>query len=313
MTGLSSVAEHRFDRRMRWTFSVSAAVAVAFLVSLILRRAGSYYTPVDGWGVDLFELAMCALCIRRYFDSSWRSSQPAARSLPLVLGAACTLWALGDVAITMEQLGGATPPSPSIADIFYLGFFPLAYVSLMMVIRRGNNRSLVATSLDGIIAGLGIAAVSGAYLFSAVLRTTGDGALGAATNMAYPVGDLLLLALAVGGLTILPKEYRRFLVIASVALVANAIGDTYNLLQPNSHLGYIANGGAWPVSLFLFALATWVQPSTAWVPPANAEMAGSEKTAKFAFPALGALLSMVVLLSFSFSVGHVGKVPVDLA
>jgi len=33
--------------------------------------------------------------------------------------------------------------------------------------------------------------------------------------MIFPVGDLLLLALAVGGITILPKECRRFLVIAT--------------------------------------------------------------------------------------------------
>jgi two-component system, sensor histidine kinase and response regulator len=183
-----------------------------------------------------------------------------------------------------------------------------------MVIRRGNTRSLMATSLDGIIAGLSIAALSGAFLFGAVAKTTGDSGLGTATNMAYPIGDLLLLALAIGGVAILPKSYRRSLTIASVALIANAVGDTFNLLQPNSRVGYVTNSAAWPVSIMMFAVAAWCQPSDAWVPPpASAGIVNREKTAGLAFPALGALASIIVLFSFSLSDSHVGKIAVDLA
>ncbi len=239
---------------LRWAFRASAALVVAYLVSVILRPNGSYYAPVDGWGVDVFELSMGVVCIRRFFDPTWRASHSAARVFPLVLGAACISWGLGDVARTIESLGGATPSVPSVADGFYVGFYPLCFASFVMVIRRGNTGSLVATALDGLIAGIGVAAVSAAFLFSAVLHATGGGVLAAATNMAYPVGDLLLLSLAIGGITILPREYRRFLVIASVAIAANAIGDTFNLLQPNSTLGYVCNAVAWPISLLMLAI-----------------------------------------------------------
>src|SRR5580658_110433 len=59
---------------------------------------------------------MGALCIGRFFDETWRSSHSRTRLFPLVLGAACVSWALGDVALTMESLGGATPAVPSAAD-----------------------------------------------------------------------------------------------------------------------------------------------------------------------------------------------------
>lgn len=59
-----------FGGGMRWTFRVSAALVAAFLASLILRKTGSHFAPVDGWGVALFELAMGAFCVRRYFDRS---------------------------------------------------------------------------------------------------------------------------------------------------------------------------------------------------------------------------------------------------
>jgi PAS domain S-box-containing protein len=302
---------HEVHDRVRWTFCVSAAMVVAFLISLIVRRTGSDYTPVDGWGVALFEIAMGALCVGRYFDKSWRTSESVAQAFPLVLGVACISWGLGDLVLTIESLGGATPPVPSTADGFFVAFFPLCYLSFMLVIRRGNNGSLVATALDGSIAGLGAASISAAYVFNAILHADGGSGLSVATNMAYPVGDLLLLALAIGGLTILPKEYRRFLTIACFAMVANATGDIYSLLQPDSKVGYVANAVAWPISLMLLAIATWVQPANARVRRVHAGTVTTERTAGFTLPAVGALASMFVLVSASF--GHVGKVASILA
>jgi PAS domain S-box-containing protein len=299
------------DGRLRWVFRAASALVIALLVSLVTRRTGSYYAPVDGWGVALFELAMGAVCIGRYFDGSWQSSQSVTRVFPLVLGAGAILWGLGDVAFTVESLGGATPAVPSVADAFYLSFFPLCFISFIMVIRRGNGGSLLATSLDGIIAALAVASVCAACVFSTVLRVAGGSELSAATNMMYPVGDLLLLALAVGGITILPRDYRRFLVIATTAMAVNLTGNTFNLLQPNSKLGYVCNAVAWPISLLMLATATWAQPVNARARPVNAYNASTEKTAGFTFPVLGALASMAIFVSAS--AGHVGRVALSLA
>jgi PAS domain S-box-containing protein len=296
---------------VRWTLYVAAATVVAFLISLVVRRTGSDYTPVDGWGVDLFELSMGALCIARYFDKSWRTTGSIAQAFPLALGVACISWGLGDLVLTIESLGGATPPVPSLADGFFVAFFPLCYIGFMLVIRRGNTGSLAATALDGAIVGLGAASISAAYVFNAVLAADGGSGLSVATNMTYPVGDLLLLALAIGGLTILPKEYRRFLIIASFAMIANATGDIYALLQPDSRIGYVANAVAWPISLLLLAIATWVQPVNARVRRVHAESVTTERTAGFTLPALGALAGMFVLFSANFE--QVGRVASILA
>jgi two-component system sensor histidine kinase/response regulator len=299
------------DRRVPRTFAVAAAILAAFLISLVVRRAGSYFTPVDGWGIDLFELAMGAMCVARYYDKSWRGGTSTARVFPLVLGAACISWAVGDVATTLESLGGATPPIPSVANGFWLGFFPLAYVSFMLVIRRGKSGSLVATSLDGLIVGLGSAALVAAYVFHEVSKVAGGTSLSVATNLTYPVGDLLLLALVGGGLAILPAGFRRFLVVAGIAMAANAVGDFYSLLQPGSHIGYVANAAAWPISLFMLAIATWYQPADAWIQPVTAQKVTTEKTAGLTLPAVGAAVSLFVL--FADSIGHMSKIAVALA
>jgi two-component system sensor histidine kinase/response regulator len=293
----ATLGESRSDARVRWVAGAAAALVVAFVVSLIVRPVGSYYTPIDGWGVDLFELTMGAACIWRYFDLSRGSGRSTAPLFPLVLGAACVMWALGDVAVTIQTLGGGTLPSPSVADGFYLCCYPLFFAGFIMVVRRGNSGSLIATSLDGLIVGLAAASVSAAFLFSGVLRTTGGSPLSAAMEMAYPVGDVLLLALAIGGLAILPRGFRRFLFLASIAFACNAIGDTFNLLESTSKLGFITNASAWPISLFVLAVATWAQPAHLQVNPGNASNVNPEKTAGFALPTAGALAGIVILIS----------------
>ena len=122
--------------RVRGVFLLATALVVAFFISLLVRPNGSYVTPVDGWGVDLFELAVGTLCLLRYFDRGWRTTESAVSAVPLVLGVACLAWALGDVAVTIESLGGASVPVPSVADGFYVAFFPLCYLSFMMLIRQ---------------------------------------------------------------------------------------------------------------------------------------------------------------------------------
>ena len=301
---LDESATHRVPMRVRWTLGIAAALVVAFFISLLVRRTGSYSAPVDGWGVAMFELTMGNICLARYFESSWRSGNSVARLFPLIMGVACISWALGDFALTTESLGGATPPIPSVADAFYVGFFPLCFLAFALLIRRGNRGSLFTTSLDGLIAGLGVAALSAAFVVAEVIRVTGGGALAAATQLVYPLGDLLLFALCVGGLLVLPRGFRPFFAIACLALGTNAIGDAFNLLQPTSRFGYVANGVAWPISLTLLAIAVWILPP-------KVENHGFDRVAGFALPAFGVAISMGVLVAASFT--HIGRPAIALA
>ena len=107
---------------------------------------------------------------------------------------------------TIQSLGGATPPSPSIADGFYLTFYPVTYFALMLLLRSSVKRFSLASWLDGAVAGFGAAAVCAAFAFKDVLHHAGGSAAGVAVNLAYPVGDVLLLGLVVGGAAIVPGK-----------------------------------------------------------------------------------------------------------
>jgi two-component system, sensor histidine kinase and response regulator len=299
-----SAALHRVPTRVKVTLAIAGTLVLAFLISLIVRSTGSYYAPVDGWAVPAFEITMGNLCLARYFEGTWRTSRREARLFPLIMGVACIAWGLGDLVLTIEQLGGGTPPVPSAADAFYICFFPLCFLAFALLVRRGNRSSLVATLLDGLIAGLGVAALSAAFVVAAVERVTHAGTLSTATSLAYPLGDILLFTLAVGALAVLPRGFRRFFAIACVALVVLAVGDGFNLLQPSSHVGYVANGIAWPIALTLFALAVWLLPP-------SIEKPGADRMPGYTLPAIGAGISIILLLVASF--WHLGRPAVALA
>ncbi|HTC70591.1 MAG TPA: hypothetical protein VK662_13565, partial [Acidothermaceae bacterium] len=137
---------------VRWAHYCAAFLVTAYFVSVAARRPGSYFAPIDGWGVDLFEISLGALCILRYRHGSWRSIPTATRLFPVLLGAACISWGLGDTALTIESLGGATPPTPSVADGFGLMFFPLCYLALVLLLRRENKGIEITPWLDRAIA-----------------------------------------------------------------------------------------------------------------------------------------------------------------
>jgi methyl-accepting chemotaxis protein len=301
---------------VRWAHYVAALLAAAYLVAVAARRVGSYNALVDGWGVDAFEVSVGVLCMQRYRHGSWRTITSSTRLFPLLLGAACITWGLGDTALTIESFGGATPPTPSAADGFGLMFFPLCYLALAVLLRRDTKGVAITAWLDRAIAGLGFAAVAAAFVLHPVLKAVGGWSLASATSMAYPVGDLLLLAVLTGGFTTASVARRSVLVVAGIAMVVNFVGDTYAMLQPDSTVGNIANALAWPISILMLSAAAWMQPaptSARSTTSAMSELSATSRarTGGFVLPGLGAAASLIILVCTS--VGNVSKEAVGLA
>ncbi len=98
-------------RKLLWTaYGVFGLLLTAFLVLVVVRRNGTYWTWLDGWGVDCFEVLVSSLCIARSL-----LKRPG-RAVALTLGLGLMSWTVGDIFLTIESLGGATPPNPSLAD-----------------------------------------------------------------------------------------------------------------------------------------------------------------------------------------------------
>ncbi len=165
------------------------------------------------------------------------------------------------MARTIESLGGRTPAAPSIADAFHLGLYPLAYVAVFLFL-RGELRRLTSPSwLDGAVAGLGAAAVCAAFAFHSIVLSTGGSTLSAVINLAYPIGDLVLLALVIGATAILPGRTKAPWILLAGACSLNAAGDTFNLFHSSfggSTAGTVFDAAAWPGAFLLMAIAVWL-------------------------------------------------------
>jgi two-component system, cell cycle response regulator len=95
-------------------------------------------------------------------------------------------------------------PVPSVSDLFWLALFPCLYVALIALIRSRIGHTLWATRLDGLAGGLAIASVLACVTMSAAVQGAGSTPFWEeATNLAYAVGDLMLLGAIVSavGLT----------------------------------------------------------------------------------------------------------------
>ncbi|HEX4010659.1 MAG TPA: EAL domain-containing protein [Solirubrobacteraceae bacterium] len=266
-------------------YAVLGVLLAGYLVSLVVRPAGAYSTAIDGWGVDAFELVAGVLCIAG-------GSRRRPRSVvSVVLGAAIICWSLGDTVFTIESLGGATAPSPSLADAFYLSFFPLSYIAVFVMVRGETRRLSSPNWLDGAVAGLGAGAVCAAFGFSMVLRTTHESVLGTAVNLAYPIGDVLLLLLVIGGTAAMSGRRKTPWLLIAAGFTVNVGGDTVNLLQASvgaTHVGAIVNAIAWPTSSLLMSLAMWVSPGR---PDPRADL----RPPDFVLPGLASAAGLTVL------------------
>jgi diguanylate cyclase len=292
--------KHHVQRvRAIWiAYCVLGALLLAYLGLLIARPASQSSTLIDGWGVIAVELVAAGLCIARGI------ARKQARLVPFALGASILAWTLGDVALTIESAGGATPPTPSVADGFYLAFFPLAYAGIAMFIRGEVRRLNTPSWLDSVIAALGAAAVCSAFAFHSLLHSAAGSTLEVATNLAYPVGDLLLLALVVGGAAMLAGRSRAPWVLLATGMALNAVGDTFNLFGATSHLGVIVDGIAWPTAILLISMAMWV-------PSGHSDPLALQKPTGFFLPGVAALSCLAIVVLGSLH--HPGPVAVGLA
>jgi diguanylate cyclase len=284
--GRSGLANARSGHRAVWLlFGVMGCLLLGYLVWLAVRPASAYSTAVDGWGVDGFEMVAGALCI-----VGGRRLRPGS-VMPLVLGAAVLAWSFGDVALTIESLGGASPASPSPADALYLTFFPLSYVAVVLLVRGETRRLSSPNWLDGAVAGLGASAVCAAFAFSAVLDSTHDSALAAAVNFAYPIGDVLLLLLVIGGTAAMSGRRRTPWLLIAAGLTINVLGDTANLLSSSiggTHVGLIINAIAWPTSSLLISVAMWLSPG-------RTDPLATQRPPSFVLPAVAAAAGLAIL------------------
>jgi diguanylate cyclase (GGDEF)-like protein/PAS domain S-box-containing protein len=124
-------------------------------------------------------------------------------------------------------------PFPSVADGIYLLTYPLFAGGIFLILRARSFSRDIPSLLDAVIITTGLGLLSWVYLIVPNFQADGLNALQRVTSVAYPVGDVLVLAMlarlvAGGGLRI---RSMRLLVAGALGLIV--ADGLYGLIQLN--------------------------------------------------------------------------------
>ena len=246
---------------------VAARAAVGMLAAgLVLLTAHNWlhmgWPPVLpgswwSWLYNALEVGAVGLCVarvvlRRRHRAAW-----------LAIAVGMALFSAADVYYMLSWGDAAVVPFPSFADALYLSFYPAAYVGIWLLLRSQVGRLPAGLWLDGVIGGLAVAALGAALVFGAVLSATHGATLTVATNLAYPLADLVLLGLLVGIMAVTGFDVRSEWLLIAIGFAVFAVADSIYLVQTANDT-YVSDGlldVGWPLAMVIIAAAGWRNPA----------------------------------------------------
>ena len=205
------------------------------------------------WLYNALEVGAVGVCGARVLVSRRN------RAAWLAIAVGLAMFTAGDMYYTLTWGDSNVVPFPSFADALYLSFYPAVYVGIWLLLRSQVGRLPAGLWLDGVIGGLAVAALGAALAFGAVLSATHGAALTVATNLAYPLADLLLLGLLVGIIAVTGFNVRGEWLPIGIGFLIFAVADSIYLIQTADNT-YVSNGlldVGWPAAMVITAGAAW--------------------------------------------------------
>ena len=192
----------------------------------------------------------------------WRS-QPTDRSAWACLSVALLAWTAGEAHHLVFLADETVTPFPSLSDGFFVLFYPLCFAAVCLRVAGSAGRISATLLLDGFIAATAACAVFAPLTVAASLRGIAEsaGPLAVAFELAYPVGDLILVGAVVGGASLVRERIGLELAAIGAGLALVATADAIFLAQTLS--GTYVEGSwvesLWPAGLLFIAWSGWAR------------------------------------------------------
>ena len=253
--GATTSAIGQLSPRRRAT--LRSVIGLAFAAALASLGYSLFATGGGGdaamWLGDAAVMAGSLLCL-------WRAQAvPQERTAWLLIGLGLLSWLVGDCYWNIVLSTLASPPVPSPADVGYVLFYPLVGAGLFLQIRHAAGRFPQGFVFDWILGGMAILAVVAASVFPSVLTTSGGDLAEVLTNLAYPIGDLMLIAVLVGAVQLNDWRPRGVWAVFGLGLLLTVVGDVVFLYL--SAAGTYVGGGPldalWIFGLLTVGVAAW--------------------------------------------------------
>jgi diguanylate cyclase (GGDEF)-like protein len=252
--------ERRGPRRtsapLRALQGVALISGVPYLVSLLpgARVDTGFDVLLDGWCQQLFLLCIVGLGLVR----GVRHRADRVAWLVFAGGLACYL--AGNVAYYLQLPAIAYP---GWQDLGWVLLYPAAHAALVLMLRARVPSAGAGLWLDGLVAGLTAAAFAAAFALGAALQAVEGSAAAVVVSLAYPVADLVLLAMVAAAVTVIGRSAGGawWWLAGGVALFV--LVDTVYAAQIAA--GTYVDGGpvdlGWALAFLCFGLAASCRPA----------------------------------------------------
>jgi hypothetical protein len=208
---------------------------------------------VFGLGIQAFlQVAAALLCFARV------AYEPRGRAAWVWVGSGLACWALGTVIWDVLYSTDANPPYPSVADLFWIAWYPTTVVGLVLLVRERVRNFELHRWMDGVAVVLVVLAPAVALIVEPVASRSHDTGLATIVDFGYPVLDVLLLGGLLGVCGLLGWRPGRIwsLLVIGCGLIAMADG-VFSVQQAR---GFLLDGDydfVWSIGALLIAAAAW--------------------------------------------------------
>ena len=240
---------------VRWIRITTGALVLLYLASTIFRPKGQTLPLYDGWVGNLAYGGCALLCGLRAVTVRDRQ-----RAGWIAITVGLVLFAAGNLVWTTVVQFMHPVPYPSAQDALFLPFYPVAYLGVGLLVRdilpaKGSR----AVWLDGVIAAFGVAAIEATIVIAYVARNNVGGRFAVATNIAYPIGDLVLVAMVVAVFAVQGWRPSPRWWALGAGLVLFAVADSVYVVRvlSNTYVTGAPLDALWMFGTFFMATAAW--------------------------------------------------------
>jgi two-component system cell cycle response regulator len=260
-----STAPHFPPHRGSLRRATVTGLRTASCVALLLYAARAMLWPHGGGvlGKHLFEdaifngllLAGALLCLLR---AAW---VPQERAAWLVLGSGLGTWAAGTILLTADPAAVTGHGFPTAADVLWIAFYPAAFLTLGLLVKRRTRQFYPSLWLDGLVGALAISALAAQFVLPPIVAGTDGPTATVIADLVYPLGDLLLVAFVIGVFGVVGWRPGPILGTVGAGLLLSSVADGASLYS--SATGAAGSGVfdvLWPASAVALGWAAW-QPT----------------------------------------------------
>jgi diguanylate cyclase (GGDEF)-like protein/PAS domain S-box-containing protein len=205
------------------------------------------------------------------------------------------LFWLGDVyTYSYELLLESEVPFPSLGDGAYLLVYPVLMVGLILLVRRRNPEGDRAGVVDSLIMTLGLALISWVALIAPYLRDDALPLIPKLVSIAYPLGDILLLAAAIRLAVDAGKRAPAFYLLAASIVTLLLTDFVYGLVTLNgAYTGQLTLDAGW-IAFYLLWGAAALHPSMRELEHASPERDTRLRAVRLALLLCAAVIAPVI-------------------